>query len=56
MEDEVTEAEEDYQVYMARVDDIGYDATGRFSVAEDEAAIPPDVKEVVKDFAERSGW
>ena len=52
----LTESEEDYQVYMARIDDIGYDATGRLSVSEEEASNPPEIKEVAKDFAERLGW
>ncbi len=50
------EADEDYQVYMTRIDNIGYDATGRLSVSEDEAPNPPEVREVVDDFAERLGW
>ncbi len=49
-------AEEDYDVYMARIDSIGYDATGRLSVPEDEAPEPPEVKETIADFAQRSGW
>lgn len=49
-------AEEDYPVYMARIDSIGYDATGRLSVTETEAHNPPEVKETVSDFAERLGW
>jgi type I restriction enzyme M protein len=52
---EVTESE-DYEVYMARIDDIGYDATGRLSVSEDEAHEPPEVKETLADFAGRLGW
>ncbi|MCX6032962.1 MAG: N-6 DNA methylase [Chloroflexi bacterium] len=49
-------ADEDYQVYMARIDNIGYDATGRLSVPEDEASEPPEVKETIADFAQRLGW
>jgi type I restriction enzyme M protein len=53
---EVTEADEDYEVYMARIDDIGYDATGRTTVSEEEQAMPPEVQAVINDFAERIGW
>jgi len=48
--------EEDYQVYMARVDDIGYDATGRLSVNEEQQAVPPEILITIEDFAERLGW
>jgi type I restriction enzyme M protein len=55
--EEVQEAaEEDYEVYMARIDNIGYDATGRLSVSEDEASEPPEIKETIADFAQRLGW
>lgn len=53
---EIAEADEDYEVYMALINDIGYDTTGRMSVSEDEAHEPPEVKETVVDFAERLGW
>jgi type I restriction enzyme M protein len=36
---------EDYEVFMARIDDIGYDATGRLNVPESEAPEPQEVKE-----------
>lgn len=49
-------AKEDYEVFMARIDNIGYEATGRLSVSEDEAPEPPDVKETIADFAQRLGW
>jgi type I restriction enzyme M protein len=53
---EVIEADEDYEVYMARIDNIGYDAAGRMSVSEDESHEPPQVKEIIEDFAQRLGW
>lgn len=46
----------DYEVYMARVDGIGYDATGRLLIAEDETPNPPDIKETVRDFSTRMSW
>lgn len=55
-EDTQKAADEDYDVYMARIDNIGYDATGRFSVSEDEAPLPPEVNETIVDFAARLGW
>ncbi|MEW5987168.1 MAG: N-6 DNA methylase [Chloroflexota bacterium] len=48
--------DEEYEVYMARIDNIGYDATGRLSVLEDEASKPPELKETIADFAGRLGW
>jgi type I restriction enzyme M protein len=53
---EVTEADEEYEVYMARIDDIGYDATGRLTVSEDDAPEPSEVKQTIIDFAKRLGW
>jgi type I restriction enzyme M protein len=50
------EVDHDYGIYMARINDIGYDAAGRISVSEDEAHEPPDVKETVIKFDERLGW
>lgn len=46
----------DYPVYMAQVEDIGYDATGRLTIAEDEAPTPPQVIETTEDFRRRLGW
>jgi type I restriction enzyme M protein len=54
--DTYAEAEEDYEVYMARIDDIGYDATGRLLIPEGEASIPPEIKEALTDFNKRLGW
>lgn len=49
-------AKEDYEVYMARIDNIGYDSTGRLSIAEDEAPEPTEVNETIMDFASKLGW
>jgi type I restriction enzyme M protein len=49
-------AEEDYRVYMARIDNIGYDATGRLTVSENETSEPPEVKEAISGFASTLGW
>jgi type I restriction enzyme M protein len=48
--------EEDYDVFLARIEDIGYDATGRLTVAETEAAMPPDVAATISDFDRLVGW
>ncbi|MGL4503649.1 MAG: HsdM family class I SAM-dependent methyltransferase, partial [Planktothrix sp.] len=48
---EVIETEQDYEIYMARIDDIGYDASGRISVSEDEVKEPPEVREAITDLA-----
>jgi type I restriction enzyme M protein len=53
---EIVNADKDYEVYMARIDDIGYDATGRLSVSEEEAPFPPDVSETVAEFERLLGW
>lgn len=46
---EIAKADEDYEVYMARIDNIGYDATGR-ETGRDET------KEVVTAFHHMTGW
>lgn len=51
-----TETDEDYKVYMAQINDIGYDATGRLTIAEDSSSRPPEIDEVVNDFSEKLGW
>ena len=43
------EGDADYPVYMARVDEIGYDATGRESGAD-------EIDQVVVDFHKEVGW
>lgn len=48
--------EEDYDVYMARIDSIGYDATGRLNVSEDELHCPPDISWTIMKFNELLGW
>jgi type I restriction enzyme M protein len=48
--------EEDYDVYMARIDSIGYDATGRLNVSEDESHCPPDISGTIIKFNELLGW
>jgi type I restriction enzyme M protein len=52
---EIAKDDEDYEVYMAQVTDIGYDANGRLSVSEDESHEPLQVREVVLDFVQRLG-
>lgn len=49
---EVIEADRDYQIYMARIDNIGYDGAGRICTSEDEVNEPPEVREVIKDLTE----
>jgi type I restriction enzyme M protein len=48
---EVIEADRDYEIYMARIDDIGYDSSGRISVSEDEVNEPAEVREAITDLA-----
>src|SRR6266545_163027 len=50
IEPEDAPPEEDYDVYMARIDDIGYDATGRLSVPEEQAPCPPELSETIAEF------
>jgi type I restriction enzyme M protein len=53
---QVVVEEEDYEVYMAKIDNIGYDATGRPNVTEEEAHFPLEVSETVAKFEELVGW
>ena len=46
----------DYPVYMAQIEDIGYDTNGRLTIAEEEASSPPQVVETIQDFRKRLGW
>lgn len=48
--------EKDYKVYMARIDDIGYDASGRLKVKEEEASFPYEVESTINKFHEKLGW
>ncbi|MEH2122821.1 HsdM family class I SAM-dependent methyltransferase [Nostoc sp.] len=52
----LVEIGEDYDVYMARIDDIGYDATGRFTVPEEKTHFPLEVVETVTEFESLAGW
>ncbi len=50
------EMDEGYQVYMARLENIGYDATGRATVLEADTHVPPEVRAAIIDFSARLGW
>jgi type I restriction enzyme M protein len=52
---EIIEADRDYEIYMARIDNIGYDGAGRISTSEDEVNEPSEVREVITDLAELLG-
>ncbi len=52
---DIEEAKE-YSIYMARIDDIGYDGTGRLTVVEDLSFLPPEVQETIAKFDEQLGW
>ena len=52
---EVANDDDDCEVYMAQITDIGYDANGRLSVPEDESHKPLQVREVILDFVQRLG-
>ncbi|MEA5620832.1 N-6 DNA methylase [Cronbergia sp. UHCC 0137] len=45
------ELDQDYKIYMARIDDIGYDASGRISVSENEVNEPQEVRKAITDLA-----
>jgi type I restriction enzyme M protein len=53
---EITEADQAYNVYMARIENIGYDANGRLTVTEEDASNPLEVREAVQDFSRKLGW
>lgn len=46
----------EYLVYMAHVENIGYDAAGRLLVPEEQSPEPPNVKITIKDFNRVQGW
>ncbi len=48
--------EKDYDVYMARIDDIGYDASGHLSVSQEEAHEPPEIRDTIERFNLKVGW
>ena len=48
--------EEDYEIYMARIDDIGYDATGRLKIVSDQEENTSDITEAIAKFQELLGW
>lgn len=54
--EEMSEADEDYDIYMARIDEIGYDVIGRLTVSEESADQPPEVKKTIESFTRRLGW
>jgi type I restriction enzyme M protein len=43
--------DEDYDVYMARIANIGYDAAGRPTVPIEQQSYPPEVQRTIEDFA-----
>jgi type I restriction enzyme M protein len=45
-----TKANEDYEIYMARIDDIGYDAAGRTTRIENQQSISCEIQEVINDL------
>jgi type I restriction enzyme M protein len=48
--------DEDYDVYMARIDDIGYDASGRRSVSQEETQEPPEIGDIIESFKRKIRW
>jgi type I restriction enzyme M protein len=52
----VEPGEQDYDVYMARIDDIGYDASGHLSVSQEEAHEPLEIRDTVERFNLKVGW
>lgn len=53
---QVVEENTEYSVYMARIDDIGYDGTGRLTIVEGLSALPPEVQDTISKFDEQLGW
>jgi type I restriction enzyme M protein len=52
----VESGEQDYDVYMARIDDIGYDAFVHLTVSQEEAHEPPEIRETIERFNLKVGW
>lgn len=51
-----TSIKAEYPVYMAQVENIGYDANGRLKLSEEEAHHPPEVTHTIEDFTRQLGW
>jgi type I restriction enzyme M protein len=47
---------DEYDVFMAKLGTIGYDATGRSNVPESDAPYPPEAQDMVRAFHEELGW
>lgn len=48
--------DEEYEAYMAQIDDVGYDVNGRLSLTEEESHEPPDIKEAIANFEKLMTW
>lgn len=56
VEEDVVIADENYNVFMSQINNIGYDAAGRMLVPENDAHEPPDVRNTIADFSRLLGW
>ncbi|MBD2501456.1 HsdM family class I SAM-dependent methyltransferase [Anabaena azotica] len=45
------ECDDDYEIYMARIDDIGYDKAGRITSYQNQKLISVEIQEVINDLA-----
>lgn len=54
LQKELEKIENDQDVFMAKIENIGYDAAGRLSVFESQANEPPDVIEVITGFKDKN--
>jgi type I restriction enzyme M protein len=52
----ITETDQNHQVYMARIENIGYDTNGRLFLSEEESYSPPEIKETIADFSKCLNW
>jgi type I restriction enzyme M protein len=53
---QLVEKEQEYDVFMARIDNIGYDSTGRLTILEDISEFPPELQETINKFTQGMGW
>ena len=50
LSEEVNDTNQDYEICMVRIDDIGYDSSGRISASEDEVNEPSEVRKAIADL------
>lgn len=50
------DSNKDYPVFMALIEDIGYDAAGRLTISNEESSLPPQIVETIEEFKRNLDW